>query len=229
MTTIVLADEQTAVRQGIRCLLEMEPDLKVAGETADGLEVVPLVERVQPDVLVLDVQIPGLNGLDVTLQVRQRVPRCAVVLFSRLTDEWYAAAALRSGAAGYVLKQADARELVKAIRAVTRGRRYVCTEFPGELVQSWARQSSPGPAEDRYNRLTNREREVFQLAAEGHSSRAIGSRLSISARTAETHRANVMQKLRLRNQTALVRYALARGILPPIAPVSMGGPPGVPR
>jgi two-component system, NarL family, response regulator NreC len=221
VTTIVLADEQTAVRQGIRCLLEMESDLKVAGEAADGLEVVPLVERLRPDVLVLGVQIPGLNGLDVTLQVRQRVTGCAVILFTRLTDEWYAAAGLRNGAAGYVLKQADARELVKAIRAVTRGRRYVSTEFPGELVQSWTRQG-PGPAEDSYDRLTNREREVFQLAAEGHSSRAIGQRLAISARTAETHRANVMQKLRLKNQTGLVRYALARGILPPIAPMPSG-------
>ncbi|MGH7392930.1 MAG: response regulator [Candidatus Rokuibacteriota bacterium] len=225
MTRIVLADEQTAMRQGIRCLLEMESDLQVVGEAADGLDVVPLVERLKPDVLVLDVQMPGLNGLDATLQVRHRVPRCAVVLFSRLADEWYVAQALRNGAAGYVLKQAHARELLKGIRTVTRGRRYVSTEFSEELVQSW-NSRAPRPVEDRYDRLTNREREVLQLAAEGHSSRNIAGRLSISARTAETHRANVMQKLRLRNQTALVRYALARGVLPPIDPVSAGGPGG---
>jgi len=221
VTRVVLADEATAVRQAVRCLLELEADLDVVAETGDGLEVVALVDRVKPDVLVLDILMPGLNGLDATLQVRQRVPRCAVVLFSRVTSEWHVAEALRNGAAGYVLKQGDARELVKAIRTVTRGRRYVATDFPDDLVQAWIRRARGG---DLYDRLTNREREVLQLAAEGHSSRDIAERLSISARTAETHRANVMQKLRLKNQTALVRYALARGILPPIDPV-----PSAPR
>jgi DNA-binding NarL/FixJ family response regulator len=220
-TRIVLADDQNVVREAIKCFLELEPDFTVVGETADGLAVAPLVERLLPQVLIVDVAMPGLYGLEVTRQVHQRSPATAVIVISRYVNEWYVTEALRSGAAGYVVKQAEAQELVRAVRTVAQGRRYLSSPLSPEDVQTWLLQAERLSG-DSYETLTVREREVLQLVAEGYSSTRIARRLSISVRTAEAHRANVMHKLRLKNYTALIKYALARGVLPPIEPL----PPG---
>ncbi|HEV8584332.1 MAG TPA: response regulator transcription factor [Methylomirabilota bacterium] len=220
-TRIVLADDQNVVREGLKCLLELEDDLEVVGETADGLEVVSLVERLRPNVLIVDVAMPGLYGLEVTRQVRERSPRTGVIVLSRYVNEWYVTEALRNGASGYVVKQAPAHELTRAVRTVAQGRRYLSSPLSPEDVQTWLLQAERLSG-DSYESLTSREREVLQLVAEGFSSTRIARRLSISVRTAEAHRANVMRKLRLKNYTALIKYALARGVLPPIEPL----PPG---
>jgi DNA-binding NarL/FixJ family response regulator len=219
---IVLADDQNVAREAIKCLLETEPDFDVVGEVDDGLAVVPTVERLQPQVVILDVAIPGLFSLEVARQVRQRSPQTAVLVLSRYVNEWYVTEALRNGAAGYVTQHADARELLRAVRSVAQGKRYLSTPLSADDVQSWLTQADRH-AGDPYERLTGREREVLQLVAEGHSSTRVARRLSISVRTAEAHRANVMRKLRLKNHTALIRYALARGVLPPLEPL----PPGL--
>lgn len=220
-TRIVLADDQNVVREALKCLLEVQPDFEVVGETADGLSVVPLVDRLQPEVLIVDVAMPGLYGLEITRQVRERSPRTAVIVLSRYVNEWYVTEALRNGASGYVVKQAEADELVRAVRMVAQGRRYLSSPLSPEDVQSWLLHAERLTG-DSYETLTAREREVLQLVAEGWSSTRIARRLSISGRTAEAHRANVMRKLRLKNYTALIKYALARGVLPPIEPL----PPG---
>jgi two-component system, NarL family, response regulator NreC len=217
---IVLADDQNVVREAIKCLLEIERDFEVVGEADDGLAVVPLVERLRPDIVILDVAIPGLFGLEVTRQVRQRLPQTAVIVLSRYVNEWYVTEALRNGAAGYVAQHADARELIRAVRSVAQGQRYLSAPLSMDDVQTWLTQSRH--AGDPYETLTSREREVLQLVAEGYSSMRVARRLTISVRTAEAHRANVMRKLRLKNHTALIRYALARGVLPPLEPL----PPG---
>ena len=214
---IVLADDENVVREAIKCLLEAEEDFEVVGEAADGLAVMPLVERLRPDVVILDVAIPGLFGLEVTRQVRQRSPQTAVVVLSRYVSEWYVTEALRNGAGAYVAQHADAHELIRAVRSVIQGRRYLSAPLSSEDVQTWLTQSRP--VADPYETLTSREREVLQLVAEGYSSTRIARRLTISVRTAETHRANVMRKLTLKNRTALIRYALARGVLPPLEPL----------
>src|SRR5437868_2253912 len=220
-TRIVLADDQNVVREAIKCLLELEADFEVVGETADGLSVVSLVDRLKPEVLIVDVAMPGLYGLEVTRQVRERSPKTAVIVLSRYVNEWYVTEALRNGASGYVVKQAEAHELTRAVRTVAQGRRYLSSPLSPEDVQSWLLQAERLTG-DSYESLTGREREVLQLVAEGYSSTRIARRLSISVRTAEAHRANVMRKLRLKNYTALIKYALARGVLPPIEPL----PPG---
>jgi two-component system, NarL family, response regulator NreC len=220
-TRIVLADDQNVVREAIKCLLEVEPDFEVIGETADGLSVVSLVDRLKPDVLIVDVAMPGLYGIEIARQVRERSPKTAVIVISRYVNEWYVTEALRNGASGYVVKQAEASELVHAVRMVTQGRRFLSSPLSPEDVQSWLLQAERLNG-DSYEMLTGREREVLQLVAEGYSSTRIARRLSISVRTAEAHRANVMRKLRLKNYTALIKYALARGVLPPIEPL----PPG---
>jgi two-component system response regulator NreC len=215
---IVLADDRNVVREAIKCLLEVEPDFDVVGAVDDGLAVLPLVERLRPHVLVLDIAIPGLFGLEVTRQVRQHSPQTAVIVLSRDVDEWYVTEALRNGAAGYVAQHADARELVRAIRSVVQGKRYLSAPLSADDVQTWLTRAERH-AGDAYETLTHREREVLQLVAEGHSSTRVARRLSISVRTAEAHRANVMRKLRVKNHTALIRYALARGVLPPLDPL----------
>ena len=220
-TRIVLADDQNVVREAIKCLLELQADFEVVGETADGLSVVPLVDRLKPEVLIVDVAMPGLYGLEITRQVRERSPKTAVIVLSRYVNEWYVTEALRNGASGYVVKQAQPDELMRAVRMVVQGRRYLSSPLSPEDVQSWLLQAERLTG-DSYETLTAREREVLQLVAEGYSSARIARRLSISVRTAEAHRANVMRKLRLKNYSALIKYALARGVLPPIEPL----PPG---
>jgi two-component system, NarL family, response regulator NreC len=219
MTRILLADDQQVVRQALRCLLERESDLKVVGETSDGLEIVPLVAQLKPDVLITDVVMPGLYGLEATRRVREQAPATGVVILSRDASEWYVTEALRSGALGYVAKQSDVADLLRAVRAVARGRRYLGAPHSDHPIELWIARAGR-PVIEPYDTLTSREREILQLVAEGHSSTTIARRLAISARTVEAHRANVMRKLRLRNRAALIRYALSRGVLAPTAPLS---------
>ncbi|TMQ15121.1 MAG: response regulator transcription factor [Candidatus Rokuibacteriota bacterium] len=218
MTRILLADDQQVVRQALRCLIERENDMEVVGEAADGLEVLPLAERLKPDVLITDVAMPGLYGLEVARRVRELTPGTGVVILSRYLSEWYVTEALRSGALGYVVRQSDAAELMRAIRMAARGRRYLGPPLNQEMIDVWMARAARR-AQDPYETLTSREREILQLVAEGYSSTGIARRLAISARTAEAHRANTMRKLRLRNQAALIRYALSRGVLPPALPL----------
>jgi DNA-binding NarL/FixJ family response regulator len=213
MTTIVLADDHHIVRQGLRALLEAQPGFDLVGETGNGLEAVQLTERLQPDVLVLDLMMPGLNGLEVTRQVSQRSPRTQIVILSMHATEAYVLEAMRNGAAGYVLKDSSAADLVRAVHAVTAGRRYLSPPLSEYAIEAYL-QKAQGSDLDPYDTLTNREREVLHLVAEGHSNKEIGDRLSISSRTAETHRANMMRKLGLRTTTDVIRYAIRRGIIP---------------
>jgi len=213
MTSIVLADDHQVVRQGLRALLEAEADFSLIGEAGDGLETARLVERLKPDVLIIDLMMPNLNGLEVTRQVGQRSPRTRVVILSMHANEAYVLEALRNGAAGYVLKESSAADLVKAVREVIAGRRYLSPPLSERAIEAYLHKAQAAEL-DPYEALTTREREVLHLAAEGYSNAEIAARLSISPRTAETHRANMMRKLDLRNQTDLIRYALRRGILP---------------
>ena len=219
MTRILLADDQQVVRQALRCLIEREADLEVVGEASDGLEVLPLAERLKPDVLITDVAMPGLYGLEVTRRVRELTPGTGVVILSRYPNEWYVTEALRSGALGYVVRQSDSGELLRAIRMAARGRHYLGSPLNRDVIDVWMARAARRRVRDPYDTLTSREREILQLVAEGYSSTGIAHRLAISARTAEAHRANAMRKLRLRNQAALIRYALSRGVLPPSLPV----------
>lgn len=210
--TVLLADDHQVVRQALRALLQAEPDLQVVGDVADGLQIVAAVENLRPDVLVVDLMLPGLSGLDATRDVVRRFPSTKVVVLSMYADDAYVVEALRHGASGYVLKDASAAELVAAIHAAGEGRHYLSAPFshhPLEVYLQKAREARVDP----YDTLTTREREVLHLAAEGLSNAEMAARMHISPRTAETHRASVLRKLRLKGQTDLVRFALRRGIL----------------
>jgi DNA-binding NarL/FixJ family response regulator len=215
MTTIVLADDHPIVRRGLRTLLETERGLQIVGEAGDGLEAVHLVESLQPDVLIVDVLMPGLSGLEVTRQVSQRTAKTRVIVLSMYANEAYVLEALRNGASGYVLKDSGITDLVQAVRDVVAGRRYLSAPLSERAIAAYVEKAhtrDPTP----YESLTSREREVLHLVAEGHTSAQIAKRLYLSPSTVETHRANLMHKLGLRSQADLTRYAVERGILPAI-------------
>jgi two-component system response regulator NreC len=211
--TFVLADDHQLVREGLRLLLEGQPGFSVVGETSDGLEVAELVTRLKPDVLVVDLVMPGLGGLDVAREVSRRAPRTRIVILSMHSSDAFVVQALRSGASAYVLKDSPGAELVLAIRQVLSGRRYLSPPVSENAIEAYVKRAE-GAEVDIYETLTTREREVLHLAAEGLGNPAIGERLGISPRTAETHRTHVMQKLGLRNRTDLIVYAINRGLIP---------------
>ena len=214
MTRIVLVDDHQMVRQGLRALLQDEADFLIVGEGATGLEAIQLVERLRPDVLVVDLMMPEINGLEVTRQIRQRHPDTRIVILSMHADESYVLEALQNGAFAYVLKDSSADDLVQAIRSALVGRRYLSSPLSEDAIEIYIQKANASRLDDPYETLTNREREVFLLVVEGYSSPEIAEQLSISRRTVESHRANLMRKLNLNNQVDLVRLALKRGILP---------------
>lgn len=211
--TIVLADDHRIVREALRSLLQTESDFKVLAEAADGLAAAELTEKLSPNVLVLDLMLPGLSGLDALRRIARRSPRTRVVVLSMYTTEAHLVAALKHGASAYVAKDASASELVTAIRKAVAGERYLSAPFSTALLDEYLGRAA-GNHPDPYETLTNREREVLHLAAEGRSSAQIADRLRISPRTAETHRANALKKLKLHGQTHLVLYAVEKGLLP---------------
>jgi two-component system response regulator NreC len=211
-TQILLADDHQVVLDGLKALLAGEADMTVVGQATDGLQVLPKVLELKPEVLVLDLMMPGLNGLEVARQVRDKAPETKVIVLSMHANDAYVVEALRNGAAGYVLKTAEARALIDAIRAVRGGARYLSPPLSEEKLARWEMDAKAAPF-DPYDTLSTREREVLQLAAEGLTSAEIGGRLAIGKRTVETHRANLQRKLGLKTQADLVRFAVKKGVV----------------
>jgi two-component system, NarL family, response regulator NreC len=211
--TVLLADDHPIVRQGLRHLLEAEPDLKIVGEASDGLQAVQLTEKFKPNVLIVDMMMPDLNGLEVLRQVKDRSPATCCIVLSMQSADVYVVEALKAGALGYVLKETGPSELVNAVQQVIGGKRYLSPRLSERLIDVLL-HAAEDFTHDPYETLTNREREILQMSAEGMTTAAIAKRLSISPRTAELHRSRMMDKLGLNNQTELIRYALKRGILP---------------
>ena len=213
MPNILLADDHNIVRQGLRALLQSEPHFSLVGEAGDGIEAVRLAERLKPDVLITDVMMPGLNGLEVTRQVTKSLPLTRIIILSMYTNDAYVFEAFKNGALAYVLKDSQAADLIQAVREVIAGRRYLSPPLSERALELYMRRVESVP-DDPYELLTSREREVLQMVAEGRTSGEIANRLFISPRTAEGHRANLMRKLGLQNNADLIRFALKRGILP---------------
>ncbi len=214
---VLLADDHTIVRQGVRMCLEALGDIDVVAEAEDGEQAVTLAGALRPDVAVIDLTMPNVNGVDAIQRIRREFPSVEVVVLSVHDSEPYVVQALRAGAAGYVLKRNAATELAEAIRAAHDGQAYLHPSIARRVIDDYVSriQSDDGIAGPPHERLTPREREVLQLVAEGHSTRAIAGLLSLSAKTVEHHRGNVMAKLGLRGQTELVKYAIRTGLVDP--------------
>lgn len=212
LISIVLAEDHQIVRQSLRALLETEPDLHVVGETGDGLEAIQLTEELRPEILVLDLMLPGVNGLEVTRQVRQRSTDTQVVILSMHANEAYVLDALHAGATAYVLKESASHEFIHAIREAAAGRRYLGSPLSEQAIEVYL-QKIKASVLDPYETLSPREREVLRLTAAGLTRNQIANQLAISPRTVETYRASLMHKLNLDRPIELIHYALQREIV----------------
>ena len=210
---VFLADDHAVLRAGLRALLSREPDMEVVGEAASGSEALKKVEELQPDVVLMDISMPGMEGLEATAQVKQKAPGTKVLILTMHEDRRYLLPALRAGAAGYVVKRAADTELVGAIRAVQRGEAFLHPSMAKFLVEEFAEGGPSGAVEGQP--LTDRENEVLRLIAEGFSYKEMADRLGISGKTVETYRERIKEKLNLHSRAELVRYALERGLLRP--------------
>lgn len=213
-TRIVLADDHALVRQGFRSLLSTIADFEVVGEAANGREALELIRALAPEVALLDITMPELNGLDATARALRAQPRLKVIIVSMHAAEAYVLEALRAGAAGYLLKDADAGELERAIRAVARGERYLTPSVSHHVIEQFMR-AERGESAREAEALSPRQREVLQLIAEGKSTREIAERLHLSVKTIETHRAQLMQRLEIFDVAGLTRHALRIGLIDP--------------
>jgi DNA-binding NarL/FixJ family response regulator len=210
---VLLADDHSIVRRGLRSLIETQPDITVVAEAGDGLEALKLCEELRPDAIILDVAMPRLNGIDVAERVQKMQPPPRVIVLSMHADESYIIRALAAGARAYLLKDATDEDLIPALRAVAAGRPFFSPSVTGVLIEDYVRQLQARGLTDSYHLLTDREREVLQLLAEGRSNKEVAALLDVGVSTVETHRANLMQKLNLHNTAEIVLYAVRKRII----------------
>jgi DNA-binding NarL/FixJ family response regulator len=210
---ILLADDHTVVRKGLRLLLESQPDFQVIADAADGRETVALAERHTPDVVVMDVAMPGLNGIEAARQISAKLPRTAIVFLSMHSDEAYVLKALKSGARAYLLKDSAENDLINAVKAVREGKAFFSPAISKMLIEDYMRQMQQRAVEDSYDLLTTREREILQLFAEGKNNKDVANMLNLSLYTVETHRSNILKKLNLHSTAELILYAVRKGVI----------------
>jgi two-component system, NarL family, response regulator NreC len=210
---ILLADDHTVVRRGLRLLLEGQPEFSVVAEASDGKQAVEEAEASRPDVVVLDVAMPNLNGIEATHRILAALPNVAVVILSMHSDEGYVLRALKAGAKGYLLKDAAESDLIEAIKTVTRGKTFFSAEITKMLAEDYVREIRARGSEDSYELLTPREREILQLLAEGKSNKDIAGMLNLSLYTVETHRRNLQDKLNVHSFAELILYAVRKGVI----------------
>ena len=212
-TRILLADDHVVMRSGLRMVLEKRDDLEVVGEADDGRQAVALAEALSPDVAVIDVSMPHLNGIDAAKQIAAKRPKTAIVILSMNSDETYVLRALKSGAKAYLLKDSAEADLIAAVRAVREGKSFFSPAVSRTLLEDYTRQLQQRGIEDSYELLSPREREILQLIAEGQSNKEVASFLNVSPHTVETHRTHILQKLNLHSTPELILYAVRKGII----------------
>lgn len=210
---LVLADDHTMMRSGLRLLLEREPGFMVVGEASDGREAIEVTDAQTPDVVVMDVAMPNLNGIEAARRITNSHPNTAVIILSMHSDESYVLRALNAGARGYLLKDSAESDLISAVRAVSEGKAFFSPAISKLLVEDYVRQLRQRGVEDSYELLTPRERELVQLLAEGKTTKEIAANLNLSPHTVETHRSNVMRKLNLNSLPELILYAVRKGVI----------------
>jgi two-component system, NarL family, response regulator NreC len=210
---ILLADDHTVVRKGLRMLLENHAGFQVIAEASHGREAVALAEEHRPDVVVIDVAMPMLNGIEAARQISSKLPHAAVVFLSMHSDEGYVLKALKAGARGYLLKDSAEHDLIKAVAAVSQGKSFFSPAISKMLVEDYVRQMQERKLEDSYDLLTTRERELVQLLAEGKNNKDVANLLNLSLHTVETHRSNIFQKLNLHSGAELILYAIRKGVI----------------
>ena len=207
---VLLVDDHAIMRDGIRALLSIHDDIKIVGEASEGQEAIEKTQDLSPDVVVMDVAMPDMDGIEATRRIRKQSPKVKVIVLTQYDNKEYVLSAIKAGAAGYVPKRALGSELVSAVRAVNRGESFLYPSAAAALIDDYRRQAKTA---DPYDQLTPREREILKLIAEGHSSREIADTLFISLKTVYWHRTKIMEKLGLRNRTDLFKFAVRKGLL----------------
>ncbi len=210
---VMLADDHGVVRKGLRFLLERQPEMEVVGEVSNGREAVKLAEQLRPDVVIMDIAMPQLNGIEATAQIVKRNPEVGVIMLSMYSDEGYVMRALTAGAKGYLLKDSAEADLVRAVQVVANKKPFFSPTIAKTLLEDYLRQLQQKGLEDSYDLLTEREKEILQLLAEGKTNKEVAALLSLSLYTVDTHRTNIMQKLGLHNTAELVLYAVRKKII----------------
>ena len=210
---VLLADDHNLIRAGLRLVISQEPDFQVVGEAENGRRAVEMARELKPDVVVMDIGMPDLNGIEACRQMVSEVPESRVVMLSMHSDEGYVLRALKAGAKAYLLKDSAETDLARAIRAAAGGKSFFSPAVAKLLLDDYIRKLERTGAEDSYELLTPREREILQLVAEGKSSKDIANLLNLSVYTVETHRANILQKLNLKSVAELILYAVRKGII----------------
>lgn len=210
---VLVADDHAIVREGVQMLLEAHPDIEVIGEAVDGQEALDKAAQLRPDVVIMDIGMPGMDGLQATRRIKELSPDVHVLALTMHESNDYFFHVLSAGASGYVLKGATSADLISAVRAVHRGDVFLHPSVTKRLVTDYLRRVSDGEERASYDGLTNREREVLTLVAEGYTNQQIAERLVLSTSTVQTHRANIMRKLNLQNRTELIKYAIRQGLI----------------
>jgi two-component system, NarL family, response regulator NreC len=210
---VLLAEDHTVVRQGLRKILESDAEIEIAGEVGDGRGAVEAAKRLRPTVIVIDIGLPGLNGIEATNQIVKGTDGVSVLILSMHSDDVYVRQALKAGAKGYLLKDSEDLDLLKAVKSLARGGSYFSPAVSKVLLDGYLNDAGPGGGEDTLSRLTGREREVLQLISEGKTNKEIARILSLSINTVESHRKHVMEKLDLHNTAEIVRFAVRKGIV----------------
>ena len=213
MIRVILADDHSVMRRGLRLILEQQEGFEVLGEACDGREAVTLARSLHPDVAVLDITMPNLNGIEAARQITDKQPEVAVVVLSMHADESYVLRALKAGARGYLLKESPESDFLAAVRSVSEGKAFFSPAVSRLLVEDYVRQLQDRDIEDSYDLLTPREREILQLIAEGKSNKDVANLLNLSLYTVETHRSNILEKLNLHSVPELILYAVRKGII----------------
>jgi len=211
---VVIAEDHTIVRKGLCALLQGEPDIEVVGEAENGREAIKVVESLSPDVVVMDIAMPGLNGLETTRQLKKRFPKLKILILTMHDNEEYIFETLRAGASGYLIKRSAPTDLIAAIQSVYRNESFLSPAISKKVIEGFVQSGANALKEEAdYTQLTTREREVLQLIAEGNANREIARLLHISIKTVESHKAHIMEKLNLRNIAELTQYAIRKGLI----------------
>ncbi len=209
---VLIADDHAMVREGIRMILAAQPDIKVVGEAADGVQAIEQVRLLDPDIALMDIAMPGLGGLEATLEIKKSYPRTKVLVLSQYDNREYVFRFLKAGANGYILKSAAGIELVSAIRAVHEGGSILDPSIAHNVIEEYVR-GKKSQQESTYEDLTDREKQVLKLIAEGYTSKRIADSLFLSVKTVMAHRTNIMEKLNIHNRTDLIKYAISKGLI----------------